>query len=344
MIDIDNLHKAIEASQVFSHEYHNGATAGTVVLLDATVYVTQHYYGDIEILGELQNVGDSDVSFVKIAYTFKDASNTLLDTEYTYVFGSSKRLDSYITDTVLSPNEVGSFKLHTDVPFNLVSSMSYTISFKNYDTNPLIAEIVLYGELVEREDPFGELEILGELKNVGSLLAYFVKFVSTAKNNVGQVVDVDYTYINGVTVELDSGISTDTGLYPRQTASFKENTGIEYLKVEYLTYKINWNEGDVTTHPLSIIKSGDGQGTVLSTPPGIDCGSFCDFNFANNTMVILNADADPGNKFSGWSGEGCSGTKTCAVIIDANKFITATFALTPLGSSIIGASLLLLDE
>ena len=325
IIEIDSLKKALEAEQVVPHENSAETTAGNVILLDATVYVTQDYSGDIKILGELQNVGNSDVSFVEITYTFKDASGTLLDIEYTYVYGSSKRLSSIVTDTILSPNEVGSFQLYTNVPFNLVSSMSYVISFENYDTTPLIAEIILYGKLVEREDYFGDLEILGELKNVGNLLAYFVKFVSTAKNNVGQVIDLDYSYINGVTVELDSGITTDTGLYPDQIASFKIYSSAGYSEVDNVTYKINWNEGNATTHPLTINKSGDSQGTILSTPAGIDCGLVCNFNFAQNTVVTLRADADPGYKFSGWKGEGCSGTRTCNVTMNSAKSLTAIF-------------------
>jgi hypothetical protein len=234
--------------------------------------------------------------------------------------------------------------MYTDVSYNLVNSMSYVISFENYDTTPLIAEINLHGSLIKREDTFGELEIIGELKNIGSLLAYFVKFVPTVKNSVGQVIDVGFTYINGVTVELDSGITTDTGLYPGQTASFKVYTLADYSSVDNVTYKINWDEGDVTLHSLSINKSGDGQGTILSTPSGIDCGSFCDFSFANNTTVTLNAAADPGNKFSGWSGEGCSGTETCTVAMNSNKSITATFTLSLQETAMPSVQMLLLDE
>jgi hypothetical protein len=294
-------------------------------LLESTEYVTQDFAGDIKILGELQNVGNSDVSFVKIIYTFRDASGALLDTAYAYVHGSSKKVKSVVTDTILSTNEVGSFQLYTFIAFNLVSSMSYVISFENYDTMALLGEIKLYGELVEREDFFGDLEILGELKNEGSILAYFLKFVSTAKNNVGQVIDVDFTNIDGVNVELNSGITTDTGLYPRQIASFEIYSSAEYSKVDDVTYKINWNEGDVTTYSLNIDKSGDGKGTISSTPSGVNCGIYCSFNYAQNTLVTLSAKSDPGFEFSGWSGEGCSGTKSCTVIMDSNKYIFATF-------------------
>ena len=344
VIDIGKLKKELEAEQAFSHQYYAESSAGNVILLDSTVYVTQDSSGNIKILGELQNVGNGDVSFVEITYTFRDASGTLLDIDYTYAYGSSKRLSSIVTDTILSPNEVGSFLMFTNVPYNLVNSMSYVISFENYDTTPLIAEINLYGSLVKQEDAFGEMEIIGELKNVGSLLAYFVHFVPTVKNSVGQVIDVGFTYINGVTVELDSSITTDTGLYPRQIASFKRYTSAEYSEVDNVTYKINWEEGDVTLHSLTINKSGDGQGTILSTPAGIDCGSFCDFNFANNTTVILNAAADPGNKFGGWSGEGCSGTKTCTVLMNSNKLVTATFTLSPHGAAMPSVFMLLLNE
>ena len=151
-------------------------------------------------------------------------------------------------------------------------------------------------------------------------------------------------FFNGVTVELDSSITTDTGLYPRQIASFKRYTSAEYSKVDNVTYKINWEEGDVTLHSLAINKSGVGQGTILSTPAGIDCGSFCDFNFANNSTVTLTAAADPGNKFSGWSGEGCGGTETCTVIMNSNKSITAIFILSPQGATMPSVPLLLLNE
>ena len=111
-----------------------------------------------------------------------------------------------------------------------------------------------------------------------------------------------------------------------------------------MTYKINWKEGDVNLHSLTINKSGDGQGTILSTPSGINCGSSCNFNFANNTTVILTAVTDPGNKFSGWSGEGCSGTKTCTVIMNFNKSVTANFTLSRQRAAMPTVQMLLLDE
>ena len=47
-----------------------------------------------------------------------------------------------------------------------------------------------------------------------------------------------------------------------------------------------------------------GQGSVVSTPNGIDCGTDCAGSYAKNTEVSLHAAAAQGNQFVGWSGVG----------------------------------------
>jgi len=76
---------------------------------------------------------------------------------------------------------------------------------------------------------------------------------------------------------------------------------------------------------LSINKLG--TGTVTSSPPGINCGSDCDENYASGTVVALTAAAAPGSTFAGWGGDA-----DCAdgqVTMSAAKACTATFNLTP---------------
>jgi hypothetical protein len=63
----------------------------------------------------------------------------------------------------------------------------------------------------------------------------------------------------------------------------------------------------VQKHP-----EGTGDGTVTSSPVGIDCGVTCSGEFEEGTTVSLNAAAAPGSVFAGWSG-GCSGTGPCSV-------------------------------
>ena len=55
-------------------------------------------------------------------------------------------------------------------------------------------------------------------------------------------------------------------------------------------------------HTLTVSKQGNGSGTVTSSPAGIDCGSDCQEDFTEGTVVTLGAGADPGSSFTGWSG------------------------------------------
>ncbi len=78
---------------------------------------------------------------------------------------------------------------------------------------------------------------------------------------------------------------------------------------------------------LTIVKSGDGAGTVTSVPAGIACGDICTASFDAGTTVTLTAAAAPGAVFSGWSGGGCGGTGTCTVTLNAATTVTAAFHL-----------------
>jgi hypothetical protein len=79
------------------------------------------------------------------------------------------------------------------------------------------------------------------------------------------------------------------------------------------------------TQPLAVLKSGPGQGTVTSAPPGINCGADCVENFTTGTVVVLTAAPNPGSTFGGWSGGGCTGTGTCSVTMSGPQTVTAMF-------------------
>ena len=76
---------------------------------------------------------------------------------------------------------------------------------------------------------------------------------------------------------------------------------------------------------LTVVKAGTGQGTVTSSPSGINCGSTCTASYASGTTVTLTATPSSGSTFSGWSGA-CSGTGACTVSLTAARSVTATFA------------------
>ncbi len=86
-------------------------------------------------------------------------------------------------------------------------------------------------------------------------------------------------------------------------------------------------------YTLTVTKGGDGQGTVTSSPAGINCGADCTETVNYNSMVTLTAVAastlSTDSTFTGWSGGGCSGTGTCVVTVTAATTVTASFTLDP---------------
>jgi hypothetical protein len=93
----------------------------------------------------------------------------------------------------------------------------------------------------------------------------------------------------------------------------------------------------LNTHTLAVALAGDGSGSVVSNPVGINCGTACDKSFDFGTAVTLTPSAAAGSLFAGWSGA-CSGTGACNVSITESRQVTATFADNrfPLVVNIIG--------
>jgi len=110
-------------------------------------------------------------------------------------------------------------------------------------------------------------------------------------------------HVGTVTLKLETVESDATG-GPPATASFT------YTKPPKQTVKVH--------------KTGNGSGTVTSSPAGIKCGKTCSHKFAFGTKVTLKAKAAKGSRFAGWSG-GCKGKKSCKAIADEALSLTAKF-------------------
>jgi len=84
---------------------------------------------------------------------------------------------------------------------------------------------------------------------------------------------------------------------------------------------------NLVNHLLSVTKTGNGAGTVTSTPTGINCGADCSEDFQANTMVTLTATQSTGSRFVQWSGA-CTGTSpTCIVTMSQARSVSAEFVL-----------------
>jgi hypothetical protein len=78
---------------------------------------------------------------------------------------------------------------------------------------------------------------------------------------------------------------------------------------------------------LTVSKPGNGHGTVMSAPAGIDCGNDCNEPYNEGTTVTLTADPAADSSFAGWSGACTGSAPTCAVTLNVSKEAIATFTL-----------------
>jgi hypothetical protein len=81
-----------------------------------------------------------------------------------------------------------------------------------------------------------------------------------------------------------------------------------------------------------------GNGTVTSSPAGINCGGTCSAGYAQGAQVTLTATAASGDSFTGWSGGGCSGTGSCVVTMNTATNVSATFTQNAPPSFILSVS------
>ena len=78
---------------------------------------------------------------------------------------------------------------------------------------------------------------------------------------------------------------------------------------------------------LTVVKSGNGAGSIASSPTGIDCGADCSEFYTTGVPVTLTATAATGSTFQGWQGA-CSGAgAVCTLTLNAATAVTATFTL-----------------
>jgi len=82
---------------------------------------------------------------------------------------------------------------------------------------------------------------------------------------------------------------------------------------------------------FSVVKSGTGTGSVVSSPAGtIDCGSTCANDFPIQSSVSVVATADPGSRFIGWTGACVHTATTCSVAnMTQARTATAVFDVIP---------------
>lgn len=81
------------------------------------------------------------------------------------------------------------------------------------------------------------------------------------------------------------------------------------------------------TYTVSAAKDGNGDGTITSTPSGIDCGDTCSTSFGYNTVVTFTAVPTSGSRVDGWAGDCAADGSICVTTVTATQNVTATFRM-----------------
>jgi uncharacterized protein (DUF2141 family) len=84
-------------------------------------------------------------------------------------------------------------------------------------------------------------------------------------------------------------------------------------------------------YTLTVVKQGNGDGTVTSNPAGINCGSTCSYQFVSGTNVTLTAAPNSVSSFNSWSGDFSSNSSTFTITMNSNKTVYATFTINEAG-------------
>ncbi len=83
---------------------------------------------------------------------------------------------------------------------------------------------------------------------------------------------------------------------------------------------------------LFIEATGEGAGTVISVPEGIDCGEKCVLGFERGTEIRLTAVLQEGSTFEGWSDNCVSDPEwplDCTLVLDETTHVKPRFGLVP---------------
>ncbi len=106
--------------------------------------------------------------------------------------------------------------------------------------------------------------------------------------------------------------------------------GAQYLTVHrVLTADVARLSGRfvTTAFRLDVATSGNGSGSVRSTQPILNCGSWCTAVVDGGATVTLNAVAATGSRFAAWTNCPTAAGAVCTVTIDGDRSVSASFAL-----------------
>lgn len=120
-----------------------------------------------------------------------------------------------------------------------------------------ISKVVLFGNINVTSDYSGDIKLLGELKNTGNKTASFVKIKFTFYDYNSNVIDQDFTYVDGSCMTLWSiNIETDTVLKPNEVGAFKLYTFTKANSVSSYSYTISFDSDSLVSPDANLVVYG----------------------------------------------------------------------------------------
>jgi uncharacterized repeat protein (TIGR02543 family) len=178
---------------------------------------------------------------------------------------------------------------------------------------------------------------------INYILTGFLLFIMTVFLAPVHAAAVSYTLTvqkagNGIVTSAPAGINCGS----KCDYLFKQNVKVALKATPAKGYEFTGWSGDCSASPCKVTINDSknitatftplprlsvqkfGNGTVTSSPAGINCGSKCDYLFKQNVKVTLKATPAKGYEFVDWN-DACSGSGSCSVDIKNNSLVTATF-------------------
>jgi len=203
-------------------------------------------------------------------------------------------------------------------------------SYYNFDG--LIDDVRIYNRVLTETE-------IQELYSTTASPKYTLTITKSGNGNVTADTGTISWSGNTGTASYDSGTSLTLTAAASNDWDFTSWSGCDSTNGNQCTITMNAVKNVAATFTLNphqftlaITKSGTGNGSISSSPSGIECGSVCSAQYNHGAVVTLTPAPNAGSVFTGWSGGGCSGNGMCIITLNSDTSTTATFTAVQAGT------------
>jgi hypothetical protein len=274
---------------VFSPKWSNGAAtnAGAVTLGDGRTGSVGPITADNSVRGSAAGGGSS----MNFGYDYTH-NQLVVGRPVDNVVTLFRALPSLSVSQSVTPN--------THVPYHGI--VTYTVILSN--TGPLMDTNVLLTDTLPAGVTFGQwVEAPGDVIRNGNAITW-----------TGTL-----THSTAITLTFMALHTGNYGDVITNIAHFSGTSQTGSAAAEFSVVPLMYT---VTVNTL-----GTGSGFITSTPAGINCGATCSAMFTADSSVTLTATPLISSTFTDWIGDVVTTTNPIALKVDADKAVTATFAL-----------------